>query len=512
MLDLHPAPSRSDDNTEYDVVVVGGGISGLTTAQACLTEHSGDVSRLLLTEARDRVGGNLTSKQDSEYLWEEGPTSFQPNDAMLKAAVDAGLDKDLVMGDPKAPRFVFWNKKLRPTPSGPDLVTFDLLSIWGKLRAGLGAAGFKKAPPGQEETVEQFVTRNLGVEVFQRLIEPFCSGVYAGDPTKLSIQAAFGKVYDLERTGGSIFGGVIKLLQERRKNPPPPRDSRLPPKPKGQTVSSFRKGLQSLPEAMALKMKDNIRTKWELQEIERADTGFRLTYRTPEGIRDIKARCVALTVPAYVAADLLRRDCPDASAGLKSIDYPPVAAVSLAYPMSAILQDRLDQQGNLPGFGQLHPRTQGITTLGTIYSSSLFPNRAPPGWQQLLCYIGGALNRGIVDQGEERIIAQVDKDLRQMLLKPDAPKPKKIGLRIWPKAIPQFNLAHVEVVQGAQEDLDLAGYEGVLLGGNYVSGVALGKCVEYGYEYANKIAKYLQSKVEAATVPSQQEQDEAFFV
>lgn len=70
------------------------------------------------------------------------------HEACSHVQVDAGLGKDLVMGDPKAPRFVFWNKKLRPTPSGPDVLTFDLLSIWGKLRAGLGAAGIKKAAPG----------------------------------------------------------------------------------------------------------------------------------------------------------------------------------------------------------------------------------------------------------------------------------------------------------------------------------------------------------------------------
>ena len=157
---------------------------------------------------------------------------------------------------------------------------------------------------------------------------------------------------------------------------------------------------------------------------------------------------VALTVPAYVAADLLRRDCPDAAAALKSLDYPPVAAVTLAYPMSALRQDRLDAAQNLPGarplavhafwgyrgavcslstqscwssavwsvsnksvcgcagFGQLHPRSQGITTLGTIYSSSLFPGRAPDGWQQLLCYIGGTSNRSIVQQPEDDIYAQ----------------------------------------------------------------------------------------------------------
>ena len=119
------------------------------------------------------------------------------------------------------------------------------------------------------------------------------------------------------------------------------------------------------------------------------------------------ARAVALTAPAYVAADLLQREVPDAAAALKSLDYPPVAAVTLSYPETALLPDRLDAGGALPGFGQLHPRTQGVTTLGTIYSSSLFPDRCPPGQVLLLNYIGGATNRGIVDQPEDDIVAQV---------------------------------------------------------------------------------------------------------
>lgn len=152
-------------------------------------------------------------------------------------------------------------------------------------------------------------------------------------------------------------------------------------------------------------------------------------------------------------------------------------------------------QGNLPGFGQLHPRTQGITTLGTIYSSSLFPGRVPKGEVLLLSYFGGALNRRVKDMEEDSIIEQVDKDLRKMLLKPNAPEPKKIAVRVWPRAIPQFNLGHIEVVQDAQKELESAGWNGLLLGGNYVSGVALGKCVEYGYEYAGKIADAVSSKV-----------------
>jgi hypothetical protein len=66
----------------------------------------------------------------------------------MRVQVDAGLDSELVLGDPKAPRFVLWNNELLPTPSGPDVATFKLLSIWGKIRAGLGAAGFKQPMPG----------------------------------------------------------------------------------------------------------------------------------------------------------------------------------------------------------------------------------------------------------------------------------------------------------------------------------------------------------------------------
>lgn len=191
-----PSAGGDAESGVLDTVVVGAGISGLVTAQALATRHAGTVQSFLVTEGRDRVGGNITSMQGDGYIWEEGPNSFQPNDAMLQAAVDAGCDAQLVFGDPTAPRFVWWEGKLRATPSGPDALTFDLLSLWGKLRAGLGAVGIVKGGPmpEYEESVEQFIRRNLGAEVFERLIEPFCSGVYAGDPSKLSMQAAFNRV------------------------------------------------------------------------------------------------------------------------------------------------------------------------------------------------------------------------------------------------------------------------------------------------------------------------------
>ncbi|KAJ9510296.1 hypothetical protein QJQ45_015757, partial [Haematococcus lacustris] len=484
----------------YDAVIVGGGLTGLVAGQALAAKHG--ISNFLVTEARDRVGGNITSLEGGGYVWEEGPNSFQPNDAMLQIAVDAGVDKDLVFGDPKAPRFVFWENKLRPVPSGPDALTFDLLTIIGKIRAGLGAIGLLKAPmPDKEESVKEFITRNLGDEVYFRLIEPFCSGVYSGDPTQLSMKAAFYKIWVLEKEGGSLVGGALRLFNQNRKNPGPPRDPRLPPKPKGQTVGSFRRGLRMLPDAIERNISDTIRTNWKLVDISKdASTGLtKLKYSTPEGNRNVSARHVVLTAPAWVLADLLKQSAPKAASALSKFDYPPVGAVTLAYPISAIRDDRRAADGSVPGFGQLHPRTQGVTTLGTIYSSSLFPGRAGPGEILLLNYIGGVTNRGIVDQTHEQLVAQVDKDLRVMLLKPDAPAPKVVGVRVWPRAIPQFNLGHLDKLASARQGMQEAGLDNVVLAGNYVCGVALGKVVEHGYELADSLAAGLKKAGSVST-------------
>lgn len=162
-----------------------------------------------------------------------------------------------------------------------------------------------------------------------------------------------------------------------------------------------------------------------------------------------------------------------------------------------VQDERKSADGKIPGFGQLHPRTQGVTTLGTIYSSSLFPGRAPEGMFLMLNYIGGATNRGILQQSEEEIVAQVDSDLRLegMPLKADAPKPVVVGVRTWEKAIPQFNVGHGDALEKARQALDDAGLEGIRLGGNYVSGVALGKCIEYGYTFADEISSNVKVSV-----------------
>ncbi|KAK4486710.1 hypothetical protein RD792_006770 [Penstemon davidsonii] len=410
--------------------------------------------------------------------------------------MDSGLKDELVFGDPNAPRFVLWNGKLRPVPSKPsDLPFFDLMSFPGKLRAGFGAIGLRPSPPGHEESVEEFVRRNLGDEVFERLIEPFCSGVYAGDPSKLSMKAAFGKVWKLEKNGGSIIGGTFKAIQEKSNSPPKePRDPRLP-KPKGQTVGSFKKGLTTLPNAISSSLGSKVKLSWKLTTITKSDSGgYNLTYETPSGLVSLQSKSVVMTVPSYVASTILRPLSAVAADALSKFYYPPVAAVSISYPKEAIREECLID-GELKGFGQLHPRSQGVETLGTIYSSSLFPNRAPPGRILLLNYIGGATNTGVTSKKESQLVESVDRDLRKMLIKSNAKDPLALGVRVWPQAIPQFMIGHLDVLDSAKTALSNGGFEGLFLGGNYVSGVALGRCVEGAYEVAAEVTDHLSKYI-----------------
>ncbi|KAL0284464.1 UNVERIFIED_CONTAM: Protoporphyrinogen oxidase, chloroplastic [Sesamum angustifolium] len=306
------------------------------------------------------------------------------------------------------------------------------------------------------------------------------------------MKAAFGKVWKLEKNGGSIIGGSFKAIQEKSSSPRAPRDPRLP-KPKGQTVGSFKRAWSCC--LMQFRPGNKVKLSWRLTTITTLENGgYLLTYETPSGMVSLRSRSVVMTVPSYVASTILRPLSAVAADALLKLYYPPVAAVTISYPKEAIRKECLID-GELKGFGQLHPRSQGVETLGTIYSSSLFPNRAPAGRVLLLNYIGGATNPGITLKTKSQLVDSVDRDLRKMLINTNAPDPLVLGVRVWPQAIPQFMIGHLDVLDTAQNALSYGGFKGLFLGGNYVSGVALGRCVEGAYDVAEEVTDYLSQYV-----------------
>jgi oxygen-dependent protoporphyrinogen oxidase len=469
-------------NQPLDVLVVGAGISGLTIAHELAIFKN---YRVLVAEAQDRVGGAITTaKNDDGYLWEEGPNSFQPAPELLRLAVQVGLKDELVLADGKLPRFVFLNGKLNPLPmSPPSAIATKILTFGGKIRLALGALGFARPAMAGEESVDQFFSRLLGKQAVANLVAPFISGVYAGDPKGLSASAAFAKIYRLEANHGGLIAGAVKSLKERKSQKLNNSDL---PKIKSGELGSFRQGIKMLPEAIATKLREQgtaVKQQWTLRSLSKQDDIYTAKFDTPTGEEIVTARSVVLTTPAYVTAKLLQDYLPVASQALSKIFYPTVACVVLAYPKTEFAYD-------MKGFGNLIPRTQGVRTLGTIWSSSLFAGRAPEGWQLLLNFIGGTLDPALAKLSESEIVRAVHQDLKQTILRPDTKaEPKAIAVHVWDKAIPQYEIGHLQRLATVETELQKS--QGLYISANFIGGVALGDCIKRSLIEASKIEAFL---------------------
>lgn len=534
-----PTSSSLQATQNVDCLVVGGGISGSTLAHNIHYQSSGKTS-VLLTEARDYIGGNVKSHRTEDgFLWEEGPNSFATQPSIIRISHELGIENELVFANESLPPWVNFDGKLHPLPKGQggkgpkgqlELVfgpngvlkfalVGDLLSWPGKIRAGIGAfLGHLPPPDRKEETIREWVTRILGEEVFLRCIDPFVSGVYAGNPETLSMSAALSKInriekksYDIEwnKFGAIFYGGLarqVELSKERKADPPRPEWIEF----EYGNPGSYREGLSTLPKAIHKELGDKVKTEWKLVSIDHAplnSDGYKYiaTYDTPTGEEKVQTKALVSTIPAHaLKTNILEKVMPDATkifnkirsnVQRKGIYYPPVVACTVAYPKSSFkdveLPNGFGNLQNLPGFGSLNPRTEGVRTLGTLWSSSLFPGRCPEDYNLLLNYIGGSRDPSLAELTEEEIIGEVDKGCRQVLLKKDAPPPKVIGMKVWPTAIPQYELGHLEMMEDLQDLED--DMDGLWICGNYRTGVAFPDCVTFGYEHASTVLKHLKN-------------------
>jgi oxygen-dependent protoporphyrinogen oxidase len=454
---------------QCDVVVVGAGISGLATAFHL--ERRGHAVRVL--EAAPRAGGVIASHRRDGALYETGPNSTLDTTPLvgdlLAAAGIAGERIEATAAAAK--RYVLRGGRLVPLPtSAGAFLRTRLFSLGAKL--ALAREPFvAPAPPGREETVADFVRRRLGGEFLDYAIEPFVAGIYAGDPDRLSVQAAFPRLHALERRYRSLIRGQILGARER---------ARRGEKAKNTAASfSFRDGMQTLPAALARGLR-GLETGVRVARVARGKgAAFEVAGEVAGGPRVVRARALVLAVPADAAAALVRAVAPAAAQALDAIAYSPVAVVAAAYR-------RADVRHALDGFGFLAPRKEGRPILGTLFSSSMFEGRAGPDAAVLTTFVGGARNPELAQSDPGEIAAVVERELAALL---GAGTPQWCEVVRWPRAIPQYTLGHlarIAALERAEADVP-----GLFFRSNYRDGVSVGDCVKAAASTADAVGAFI---------------------
>lgn len=440
-----------------DTIVVGAGISGLVAAYGLV--RAGE--EVVVLEASEWAGGVIRTLATDGFLVELGPNSVRMTDEMEALLDDLGLTDEVLTADPRAPRYVYHDGKLQRAPMGPaSLVTTGLLSARAKLRL-LGEPFAGRGRGGDEPTIAEFVTRRLGREIHDVLVSAFISGVYAGDTTRLSADAVFPKLVELEREHGSILRGGLARMRAKKSAAPAPSAAEPKRRRRPLTISSLEGGLARLPVAIAEALGKRLRLGAPVVAIER--DGERFVVRT-EGDRFDASRLVVAT-PAREAAALLAPLAPRAAELLDAIEYPPLVSVALAYRFEEVVH-------SCEGFGFLAPRVAGLRTLGGIFGSSLFANRAPEGWHTFTCFVGGATDPSAIDLDDDALVAQVAADLERVV--GASGEPRVLSVTRWSRAIPQYTIGHRARVAEIERDAERAG---VRLLGNYLHGVSVGECI-----------------------------------
>lgn len=461
-----------------DIIVIGAGISGMTTAWRLLHDHG--VESLIL-ESENRSGGKAQTDVADGFTCEEATNSWIDKEPAVRDLLDdMGIADRLQPSDKLAERrFIYRAGSLREMHLHP--VKFMLSGVL-PLGARLRLAMEPFIPQGnmeREETLGEFAARRLGPGARDMLIGPMASGVYAGDPGQMSLRSCFPKVYELEKNHGSLIKGMLALKKLKKKAGEDP--STVQAGPQGR-LTSLKGGISDLTRTLAKKLGSRVRTRAKVVAIEKSAAG---NYEVSlEGGEKLHADVVVSAAPAWAAAQFLSSLDSKLAGSFEQIPYPPMDVVCLGFHKSQVAHD-------LQGFGFLVPRNQKRSILGALWTSSIFPGRAPQDHVLIRSMIGGMLAPEYSEMSSEEIVRLVRDDLEKIMGigKEETPVFQRIFRH--KRAIPQYHVGHsrlVDLIRNAERH-----HPGFFAGGNALGGVGVIDCVREGRLLADRIANHLNS-------------------
>lgn len=459
------------------IVVVGGGIAGLAVAYALhqRRELAGGLE-LICLEAGSQPGGNVRTLHEDGYICEWGPNGFLDNaPATLELVRHVGLEDRLVAADEQARiRWIWRRGRLRRVPSGPgSFLMSNVLSLRGRLRLLCEPLATRR-PAAVDETVFDFAARRIGAEAARVLVGAMVTGVYAGNAKELSLASTFPKMFAMESEHGGLFKAMVARRREARREG---RRTGGPAGPGGH-LTSFRDGLQELPNAIARALGPSVRLASRVCRIQRVPPqGYRVSL---ENGAVLEADSVVLASPAWHAAAVVSDLDAELAAALDAIPSAPVAVIHLGYVTRELASRPV-------GFGFLVPRGEGAGILGTLFTTNIFPARSPDGTFLLTVMIGGAHDPRALELDDEGLVRVAREDLRTTMAIEAAPRLVRVFRH--PRGIPQYTVGHGDRL--AVIDRRLERQPGLFVHGNSYRGISVNHCTEGAPRIAEQVLAWL---------------------
>jgi oxygen-dependent protoporphyrinogen oxidase len=450
--------------SEIDVLVIGGGISGLAVARLL-------AQRGLSTEVWEKEaspGGKIATDRRSGYLTERAAAmilNFRPE--VSRFMRDFDLADSRIMRDGVTNRYLVDHGRLLPVPLKIGAMIFSpLWSTKGKLR--LLAEPFIPRGNCENETVSEFVIRRLGREVLEKAMGPYIAGPLASDPDLANARATLPRLTALEKRYGSLTLGVFvhKVLRRRTATET--------------EAFSFQGGMSTLIESLARSDGVNFHGQHSVTELVPHGNAWTVHATSPQGERSIRAKQVVLCAPADAAATLLEPLDNELAGLLSGIEYAPISVVHTGFPEQALARP-------LNGAGFLVPRGEGGVVTGCSWMSNMYPDRAPAGKLLLSSYIGGACAPAAAALDEEQSAAAAMQTLRSLLgIKGD---PDMVHIDRHQQGLPLYHGAYPARIRAINERLRFS--PGLHLEANYRGGISIRDRILCAYQAVERIESAL---------------------
>lgn len=453
------------------IVVLGGGVSGLSAAYELCVKRRRDGRRLevVLLESSGRLGGKIVTETREGVVIEGGPDSFLTlKPQALELVKELGLTDELVRTNPsQSTIYMLSGGKLKALPDGTGLMPtkawpllFSELLSW-KAKARFLLEPWVPCEDGdQDESIAEFVRRRFGAEALEKIAAPLLGGIFAGDAEKLSLPSTFPQLRELERRGGVLRGLAGRV-----------------PRAEGQSAfMTLRGGLSRLVEALAAALPaGTARTGVSVQSLRRRGGQWQL--ETTAG--PMTADTVVSALPANVLAGLVADLDFELSCVLKEIPFVNSATVSMVYEREGF-PDPLD------GFGFLVPACEGKVTAGATYTSTKFPGRVPPSKVMIRSFIGGA-GRESAAEADDAQIARVARHELKDILSLGERHPSMSRVFRWSKGNPQYTIGHGLRLRRIESCL--RAHPGLVLAGASYKGVGIPDCIRSGRDAAARATR-----------------------